>query len=86
MQEFENPQAKQTIKNSNIGGSAEQFSDTVTTEQVADNLTAHTFKQRISGQKQALQIGNYAASGKWAILALLAILIAYLAFNYLGRS
>lgn len=85
MNEPEQPEAKQAVKNSSILGRIDQLSDTANTEQNVEDVSARDLKQEVAGKQQALRIGNYAANGKWAIFALLVILIAYLAFNYLGK-
>ncbi|MFL6725201.1 MAG: hypothetical protein ACJ8FS_01650 [Sphingomicrobium sp.] len=86
MQESKPPKATQTISNVKVRGGIDQRSDTSSTRQKIDEATADSMQQKISGQGQTLRFGNYSASGKWAVLALLAILVAYLAFRYLGKN
>jgi len=62
-----------------------QHSDVDSTSQTATNATADSLDQRVGATKDGLILGKYKATGSIAIIALVAIVICYFAFQYLAR-
>lgn len=66
---------KQTIKDVKITGTIKQASDAVNAKQAVKKATASELEQTAKSEKQSLTLGKYQASGKWAVIGLVLVII-----------
>ncbi len=84
-QNTSNKNSKQVVESVNLTGGIKQNSDAANTHQTIKNATGKEVEQSIKTEKQNLSIGKYKASGKWAVIGLVAVLIIVAIFNWLSK-
>lgn len=68
-------ETKQTIEDVKITGAIKQASDAVNAQQEVKKATASKLEQTAKSEKQNITLGKYKASGKWAVIGLVLVLI-----------
>jgi hypothetical protein len=76
--------ARQSAVGSTFRSGIEQISDTPITEQTVTGSTADSLKQSIKSQQPTMQIGNWRATGLWAVIGLTLVVLIFLGLRYLS--
>lgn len=83
-QEVADSETKQVIENVKVTGAIKQASDAVNAQQEVKEATASELEQTAQSEKQNLILGKYQASGKWAIIGLVLVVVILAFFKSVG--
>lgn len=81
----EQSESEQTLKDVEIGGVIKQTSNAEKSKQSIEQAKASELEQSANSEKQSLKIGNYRATGKWAVIGLVIVVIVIAIINRLGQ-
>ena len=79
-------ETKQIIESVKLTGGIKQTSDAVNTKQEVKKATAFDLEQTAKSEKQNLILGKYQASGKWAVIGLVLVVIILVFFKFVGAK
>lgn len=65
-------------------GNVNQTSDNAQTKQDMKSVSGADVNQTINGKQDGLTIGKNSANGKWAVIGLVVVAVAFLLFQLLG--
>jgi hypothetical protein len=77
--------SKQTVESVRLTGEISQASDVGDAEQTIKDATGTDLNQTVHEEKQKLTLGKYSASGKWAVIGLVVIVVIVVVFKWLVK-
>lgn len=80
----EKGESEQVVKDVEIGGAIKQTTNAEKSQQRVEQANATELEQTSNSEKQSLKVGNYSASGKWAVVGLVVVVISIAIIKFLA--